>query len=180
MRRLSISPLWIAGVLALVASLSVSAFAQERKRNPGFPPGLAEARLIREMPEEIGVGKETLEKLENLVAEVTAKNEELKGKLVEARNEVGALLDQGRPDEKKLMAAAGAGSELARQTRELRIRASLRIRALLTEEQLEKFMEIRKKAMGKRRKHGRPRASAEPSRRGLPTDGGIGPGSGRA
>ena len=41
-------------------------------------------------------------------------------------------------------------------------------------------MEIRKKAMGKRRKHGRPRASAEPSRRGLPTDGGIRRGSGRA
>jgi len=159
MRRLSTSPLRIAGVLALVASLSGSAFAQRRNVSPGFPPGLAEARLIREMPEEIGVGKEKLEKLEKLVAEVKAKEKELKAKLVEARNAVAALLDQNRPDEKKLTEAVGAAQAVMRQTRELVVKSSVRIRALLTDEQLEKFMEIRKKAMetrAGRRRPGRP------------------------
>lgn len=157
MRRLSASPLRIAGVLALVVSLSGSAFAQPPERNQGFPPGLAEARLIREMPEEIGVGEETLGKLEKLVEEVRAKDEELQAKTVEARSAVNALLDQSRPDEKELMAAVGVATAVAQKTLENRVGASLRIRALLTQEQLEKFMEIRTKAVGKRRRGGRPR-----------------------
>ena len=155
MRRLSTSPLRIAGVLALVALLSGSAFAEGSERSPTFPPGLAEARLIREKSEEIGVGKETLEKLEKLVAEIRAEDEELAGKVVEARKNTEALLDQSRPDEKELMAAVGVTAGVMGQIRELRVSASLRIRALLTEEQLEKFMEIRKKARGERR--GKPR-----------------------
>jgi Spy/CpxP family protein refolding chaperone len=158
MRELSTAPLWIAGVLALVISLAGSAFAQGRSRTPGFPPGLAEARLIREMPEEIGVGEETLAKLDKLVAEIRAEDEALQARTVEARNKVQALLDQARPAEKELMAAVGAASGVARQTREHKVKASLRIRALLTDEQLGKFMEIRAKAVGKRRKGGRPRA----------------------
>jgi Spy/CpxP family protein refolding chaperone len=155
LRRLSTSPLLIAGVLALVASLSGSAFAQRPGVGPGFPPGLAEARLIRERPEEIGVGEETLKELEKLVAEIKAKEKELKAKLVEARNAVDPLLDQNRPDEKKLTAAVGATSAVMRQTRELVVQSSVRIRALLTDEQLEKFMELRKKAMKKRQSTGR-------------------------
>ncbi len=158
MNGLSTSPLRIAGVLALVASLSGSAFAQGRPTLPGFPPGLAEARLIRQNPEEIGVGEETLAKLEKLVAEIEAKNEELQGKTAEARKALQALLDQSRPDEKELVAAVGAAQAVARQTREHVVRSTLRIRALLTEEQLEKFMEVRKNAFTKRLGSGRPRA----------------------
>ncbi len=157
MRRLSTSPLSTAGVLALVASLSGSAFAQERGRSPGFPPGLAEARLIKEMPKEMGVGEETLKKLEKLVTEIRAKDEELLDKIVEVRSGVAALLDQSRPDEKELIAAVSVAAGVGRQLREGRVRASLRIRALLNKEQLEKFMEIRKNAVGKRRRGGRPR-----------------------
>jgi Spy/CpxP family protein refolding chaperone len=156
-KGLSTSPLRIAGVLALVASLSGSAFAQGRPALPGFPPGLAEARLIRTHPEEIGVGEETLAKLEKLVAEIRAKDEELQGKTVEARKAVQALLDQSRPDEKELIAAVGAAQAVARQTREHVVRSTLRIRALLTKKQLEKFMEVRKNAFTKRRGGGRPR-----------------------
>ncbi len=162
MNGLSPSPLRIAGVLALVASLSGSAFAQERPTQghqplPGFPPGLAEARLIRQNPEEIGVGEEALAKLEKLVAEIRAKDEELQGKSVEARKAVQALLDQSQPDEKELIAAVGAAQAVARQTREHVVGSTLRIRALLTKEQLEKFMEVRKNAFTKRLGSGRPR-----------------------
>ena len=170
MRRLCASPLRIAGVLALVASLSGSAFAQGSERSLAYPPGVAEARLIREMSEEIGVDEETLEKVEKLVVEIRAKDEELKGKVIEARNEVMALLDIGRPDEKKLMAAVGAAAGVARQTRELQVNGSVRIRALLTEDQLEKFMEVRTKAMERRRERAAKRRGRRPIPKG-PADG---------
>ncbi len=160
MRKLCDSPLRIAGVLALVASLSGSAFAQERERSPTFPAGLAEARLIREMHEEIGVDEKTLEKLEKLVEEIRSEEAALKGKVVEAHARTSALLDESMPDEKELMAAVGAASARARETREHRVMASLRIRALLTEGQLVLFMDVRKRTITKRtekkKKRGRP------------------------
>jgi Spy/CpxP family protein refolding chaperone len=172
-----------AAAFALVASLATSASAQDapadpvvpdpqvaptadpvapasnaRARRPSFPPGLAEARLIRERAEVIGAGEETLEKLEKLVAEIRAKEEELRNRTVETENQVRTLLDENLPDEKALLAAGGVGSEVARETRRLRLQTSLRVRALLTKEQLVKFMELREKAFSKRRRTGgRPR-----------------------
>ena len=128
-----------------------------RGRIPAFPPGLAEARLIKERAEVIGVSEETLEKLEKLVAEIREKEEELRVRTVGTENQVRVLLADNPPDEKALLAAGHAGSGVARETRELRLRSSLRVRALLTKDQLEKFMEIRKKAVGNRRRGGRPR-----------------------
>jgi Spy/CpxP family protein refolding chaperone len=177
MKKLSSLSLRFAGVIALVTSLSLSAFAQGSGRNTVFPPGLAEARLIKEMPEEVGVDEEMLEKLEKLVEEIRAKDKELEGKLIEARRKVMAMLDEARPDEKKLMAAVGVSNGLARQARELRIGASLRIRALLSDEQLEKFMEIRAKAMEKRSKPGRKRGGRP--RPPAPADGCRAPRPGR-
>jgi Spy/CpxP family protein refolding chaperone len=158
MRMLAASLLRIAATLALVGSLAASAHAQPRNRRPSFPPGLAEARLIKEQAEKIGVGDETLEKLEKLVAEVREKEDGLRAKTVESENQVRVLLDENMPDEKALMAAAGAGSDVARETRRLRLQTSLTVRALLTKEQLAKFMELRKEAIAKVRKRGgRPR-----------------------
>jgi Spy/CpxP family protein refolding chaperone len=155
MSMLAASPLRMAAALALVASLAASAHAQQGNRRPSFPPGLAEARLVKERAEAIGVGEETLEKLEKLVAEVREKEDELRGKTAESENQVRVLLDENMPDEKALLEAGGVGSDVARETRRLRLRTSLRVRALLTKEQLKKFMELRKEAIGKRRKHGR-------------------------
>jgi Spy/CpxP family protein refolding chaperone len=150
-------------VLALVALLAGSAFAQGRQqgrqRVTGFPPGLAEARLIKETSKEIGVGEETLKKLEKLVAEIRAEEEKFQAKTREARSKVQALLDQSRPDEPELLAAVGAVSAATLKAREHGAKASLRIRALLTKEQLGKFMEMRKKAMERRRRGGRARGS---------------------
>jgi Spy/CpxP family protein refolding chaperone len=158
MSMLAASPLRIAAALALVTSLAASAYAQPRKRHPSFPPGLAEARLIKERADVIGVDEKTLEKLEKLVAEITEKEEKLRSETVKSENQVRALLDESMPDEKTLLEAAGVGSDVGRETRRLRLQTSLRVRALLTEEQLEKFMELRKKAIGSRRKPtGRPR-----------------------
>ncbi len=158
MSMLASSRLRIAVALALVALLAASAYAQPRQRLPSFPPGLAEARLIEERPEQVGVGEETLEKLEKLVTEIREKEEKLRSRTVEAENQVRVLLADNLPDEKALLAAGHAGSGVARETRELRLRSSLRVRALLTKDQLEKFMELRKEAIGKKRRwRGRPR-----------------------
>ncbi len=126
-------------------------------RRRSFPPGLAEARLVKERADVLGVSEETLEKLEKLVAEVREKEEELRGKTVESDTQVRVLLDENMPKEKTLLAAGSAGSDVARETRRLRLQSSLRVRALLTKEQLEKFMEIREKAMPKRSRGRRPR-----------------------
>jgi Spy/CpxP family protein refolding chaperone len=158
MSMLAAYPLRISAALALAASIAASAHAQPPDRNPAFPPGLAEARLVKEQAKAIGVGEETLEKLEKLVAEVKEKEGELRARTVESGNRVRVLLDENMPDEKTLMEAAGVGSDVAGETRRLRLGTSLRVRALLTKEQLEKFMELRKEAIGKaRRRGGRPR-----------------------
>ena len=135
----------------------VAPVSNVRARRPSFPPGLAEARLIKERADVIGASEETLEKLEKLVAEIREREEELRGKTVEIENRVRVLLDENLPEEKALLAAGGAGSDVARETRRLRLRSSLRVRALLTKEQLEKFMELRKSTIKKRRRGGRPR-----------------------
>ena len=164
MMRLSTSLQRIVGALALATSLSGSALAQGTQRTPGFPPGLAEARLIREMPEEIGVDEATLEKLAKLVEQLRAEADALQAKTLEGRNAVQVLLDEAKPDEEKLMAAVGAASGVARQTREHWVKGTLRIRALLTEEQLAKFMELREKAV-KTRRQGKKRGGRPKVRR---------------
>lgn len=158
MKSFAAAPLRFVAALALVVLLAASASAQARRRHPTVPPGLAEARMIQEKAAPIGIGEETLEKLEKLVAEVTEQEEQLRSRTMEAENQVRVLLDENLPDEKELMKTAAVGMEVARETRQLRLRTTLRVRKLLTEEQLVKFMELRKEAIGKmRRRGGRPR-----------------------
>jgi Spy/CpxP family protein refolding chaperone len=174
MTVLAASPLRIAAALALVASLAASADAQPRNRRPSFPAGLAEARLVKERAEAIGVGEETLEKLEKLVAETREKEEALRARTVEAENQVRTLLDENLPEEKALLKAGEVGSDVARETRQLRLQTSLRVRALLTKEQLEKFMELRKNAIGKRRRTGGRPGRRPPEKQDLGDEKGAG------
>jgi hypothetical protein len=60
------------------------------------------------------------------------------------------LLAQSRPTEKELMAASGKAGEVAAKSRELKVKSVVSMRALLTDEQLAKFMEIRQKAASRR------------------------------
>jgi len=145
-------------VALLVAGPFLAAQAQQagpRQAERGFPPGLAEARLVKEKAEDLGVKEETLKKLEKLVEETRAKDKELRARLLEATKKVDKLLDQGRPEEKALLEASAAASQISRETRLLKLQCSLKVRALLTDEQLVEFLEIRKKAMSARRKRGR-------------------------
>jgi len=135
--------LLISTILALV-SCSIAAQAQQRGRQ-SFPWGLAEARLMQEKAEVLELSEETLAALEAVVAEVKPEDE----KLIEARQaafvKLDALLAEDLPDEKAVMQASDALGAAAKQSRELKLRCSLKVRSLLTSEQLSKFMEIRAK-----------------------------------
>ncbi len=161
MRIHSIHFLPLVAATLLIASLALPAFAQGRprqQRDAGFPPGLAEARLVKEKAQELGVGEEELKKIEELGKKYREDEELQRAQVLEATQKVSKLLEQGRPDEKAVLAATAIASELSRKTRQLRLQLTLEIRALLTDEQLAKFMVIRKKAMAARRARGqRPR-----------------------
>ena len=135
--------LLISTILALV-SPSIAAQAQQRGRQ-SLPWGLAEARLMQEKAEVLELSEETLAALEAVVAEVKPEDE----KLIEARQaafvKLDALLAEDLPDEKAVMQASDALGAAAKQSRELKLRCSLKVRSLLTSEQLSKFMEIRAK-----------------------------------
>ena len=157
MRPLAERPLLFLAITVLVTSLVVPASAQRRPRvKPEFPPGLTEARLVKQHAEALDLGEEVLTKLEAIVADVEPQEKELQEKAAKARNDLRTLLDQPLPSEKALFEAAGAVVEVGLQTRKLKLRCSLRVRALLTKEQRTKFMKLREDALAGRLKRGRP------------------------
>jgi uncharacterized protein YeaO (DUF488 family) len=131
-----------------------------RQRRPGprpgrgFPPGLAEMRLVKQSSAEIGVSQEIVTKLDAMEKEFREEESRFKEEMGKATAKVAELLNVGRLDEKAVLQAATDASEVGRKTRLHKIRLSLDLRALLTDEQLVKFMELRTKAM-QSRKQGR-------------------------
>ncbi len=133
-----------------IALLTGPALAQQRGGRATTPGGLAEGRLMKNRAKEIGLSEETVAKIEAAIeagkAE-EAKHREENAAAVEALNKI---LSQNRPNEKELMAAAKKVGESAAKSRELKMRTIIEMRSLLTDEQLEKFMEIRGKATSRR------------------------------
>jgi len=64
--------------------------------------------------------------------------------------ELNEMLAKNLPTEKELMAAAKKVGEAASKSRDLKMRSVIEMRSLLTPEQLEKFMEFRRKAAARR------------------------------
>jgi Spy/CpxP family protein refolding chaperone len=133
-----------------IALLAGPALAQQRGGRASTPGGLAEGRMMKRNAKELGLSEDTVTKID--VAIEAGKAEEAKYReenraAIEALNEV---LSQGRPNEKKLMAASAKVGESAAKSRELKMRTVIEMRALLTDEQLEKFMEIRGRATSRR------------------------------
>jgi Spy/CpxP family protein refolding chaperone len=133
----------VCAILALV-SPSIAAHAQQRGAQ-SFPWGLAEARLMQEKAEVLELSEETLAALEAVIVEVRPEDEKLREGRQAALAKVNALLSESLPDEEAVMRASDALGAIANQSRELKLRCSLKVRSLLTTEQLTKFMEIRAK-----------------------------------
>jgi Spy/CpxP family protein refolding chaperone len=133
-----------------VALLAGPALAQQRGGRASTPGGLAEGRLMKKNAKEIGLSEGTATKIDAAIeagkAEEAKHREEGKA-AIEALNKI---LSQNRPNKKELMAASEKVGESASKSRELKMKTVIEMRSLLTDEQLEKFMEIRGKATTRR------------------------------
>jgi len=136
----------LVGLLS-VAMLATTASAQQRGGTPGGP---AEGRMMKRKAKEIGLSEETLAKIDAAIEAGTAEEAKLRKESVEAIQELNELLLKNLPTEKELMAAANKVGEYAEKSRTLKMKSIIEMRSLLTPEQLEKFMEFRRKAGSRR------------------------------
>jgi Spy/CpxP family protein refolding chaperone len=119
-------------------------------RGHGPPPGPPPERFIEEHAERLGLSDETLETLREIVDESRGRGRALRVELRYAHEKMRELLSQEEPDESAVMKQAEAIGELELEERKNRLRATLRIRALLTPEQREELVRIREEERGRR------------------------------
>jgi Spy/CpxP family protein refolding chaperone len=133
-----------------IALLASTAMAQQRARRPSTPGGYAEGRLMKKKAAELGLSEETVAKINAAIETGDAKEAKLREQGRTAIGELNEILAKNLPSEKELMAASDKVGENATKSRVLKMKSVLEIRSLLAPEQLEKFMEIRKKATTRR------------------------------
>ena len=136
--------------LVSVALLASTAMAQQRARRSNVLGGLSEGRLMKNKASEIGLSEEDVAKIDAAIEAVKAEEEKLREPSKAAFDKLNEVLAKNLPSEKELMAAADEVGENASKSRALKMKSVIQIRSLLTPEQLEKFMEIRKKATARR------------------------------
>ena len=134
--------------LMSIALLASTAMAQQRSaRSPG---GFAEGRLMKKKAKEIGLSEETVAKIDAVIKAGKAEEAKLREENLAAIVDLNELLAQNLPSEKELMAAANKLGANAEKSRALKMKSVIEMRSLLAPEQLEKFMEFRKKATARR------------------------------
>jgi Spy/CpxP family protein refolding chaperone len=137
-------------VLMGIALLAAPALGQQRGGRAGTPGGLAEGRLMKKNAKEIGLSEETVTKIEAAIEAGKAEEVKLREQNTAAVEALKEILAQGRPNAKELLAASDKVGEIASKSRKLKMSSVIEMRALLTDEQLEKFMEFRLKATSRR------------------------------
>jgi hypothetical protein len=140
-------------VVTIGMQFSLDAAAQRPRGQlvRGFPPGLPEARLAKSNAEELKLNEETLAALEVLTTEGEAEEERLRALTVKVHTALGRLVDTQRPEQAELAVIAEGVATAARDTVSFRMQTSMRVRALLTDEQLTQFMQLRKEKFNNRR-----------------------------
>jgi Spy/CpxP family protein refolding chaperone len=134
-----------------IALLASTAIAQPRARRAGSTPGgFAEGRLMKKKAAEIGLSEEIVAKIDAAIEAGTAEEAKLRELSKTAIGELNEILAKNLPSEKELMAAADKVGEVASKSRALKMKSVIEMRSLLTPEQLEKFMELRKTATARR------------------------------
>jgi Spy/CpxP family protein refolding chaperone len=136
--------------LMSIALLASTAMAQQRGRRATTPGGYAEGRLMKNKADEIGLSEETIAKIDAAIEAGDAEESKLREQSKTAIGELNEILTKNLPSEKELMAASAKVGEIASKSRVLKMKSVIEIRSLLTAEQLEKFMEIRNKAIARR------------------------------
>jgi Spy/CpxP family protein refolding chaperone len=133
-----------------VALIASTAMAQQRARRTNTLGGLAEGRLMKSRASEIGLSEEDVTKIDAAIEAIKAEEEKLREPNKVAFDELVEVLAKNLPSEKELMAASDKVAEVASKSRVLKMKSVIQIRSLLTPEQLEKFMEIRKRFNARR------------------------------
>jgi Spy/CpxP family protein refolding chaperone len=133
-----------------IALLASTAMAQQRARRPTTPGGYAEGRLMKKQADELGLSEETVAKIDAAIKAGDAEEAKLRKQSMTAIGELNEILAQNLPSEKELMAASDKVGEYASKSRVLKMKSVIEMRSLITPEQLEKFMEIRKKVTARR------------------------------
>ena len=136
--------------LVCMALLASPVLAQQRSGRASTPGGFAEGRMMKRKAQEIGLSEDTVKKIDDAIKAGRAEEEKLREENVAAIEALNKILSQPRPSEKELMAASDEVGKTAEKSRDLKMKSVIEIRALLTDEQLEKFMELRQKATSRR------------------------------
>jgi Spy/CpxP family protein refolding chaperone len=137
-------------ILMGVALLAAPALGQQRGGRASTPGGFAEGRLMKKKAKELGLSEDTVKKIDAAIEAGRAEEAKFREENRAAITELDEILSQPHPNEKELMAASAKVGESAAKSRELKMRSVIEMRSLLTDEQLEKFMELRKKATARR------------------------------
>ena len=148
------TPLSILGAVAAALLLAGVATAQV-SIGPRVGPGLAEVRLVERNAGRLELDEKTVAAVQELAAEASARDEKLNEQMREERLKLRDLLDETLPEEAALMKQATALSSRGLDMQKHQLETSLRVRKLLTPEQLTKLMELRKDVRQPRRR--RPR-----------------------
>jgi len=105
---------------------------------------------MKKKAKEIGLSEETIAKIDAAIEASKVEEGKLREASMAAMGELNEMLEKNLPTEKELMAASNKLAEYASKSRELKMKSVIQVRSLLTPEQLEKFMEIRKKVTARR------------------------------
>ena len=133
-----------------IALLAAPALAQQRGGRASTPGGFAEARLMKKKATELGLSEDTVTKIDAAVEAGKAEEAKIREQSKAAIVALNETLAQNRPNEKELLAASDKVGEVASKSRVLKMKSVIEMRSLLTDEQLEKFMEFRGKATARR------------------------------
>jgi Spy/CpxP family protein refolding chaperone len=133
-----------------IALLAAPALAQQRGGRANTPGGSAEGRLMKKKATELGLSEDTVTKIDAAVEAGKAEEAKIREQSKAAIVALNETLAQNRPNEKELLAASDKVGEVASESRVLKMKSVIEIRSLLTDEQLEKFMEFRGKATARR------------------------------
>ena len=136
--------------LMSIALLAATAPAQQRSGRSNTPGGFAEGRLMKKNAKELGLSEDDVTKIDAVIKVGRGDEQTLREQNEVAIGELNKILAQNLPNEKELMAASSKVGELASKSRVLKMKSVIEMRSLLTPEQLEKFMELRRKATARR------------------------------
>ena len=160
-----------AGWLAIGVMIGAAGVALPSGARPPGPPGGGRGhgpppldRVLQEHAESLGLAPEVEAEIREISGASRAEGEAIRRSLHETHDALRAMLGSESPDEAEVMSLADEIGALETQAHKSRLRAMLRIRALLTPEQRRALVEINEKRRGRHRRGPPPGGPPGPER----------------